>query len=357
MAAGALLLAGAGAAGADDAPDGPVRGVPQTVALGSEPASVAVGPDGRTAYVSVKDGMNGVKLKAVDTRSGAVTATVTLTTGYGADAGPVAVSPDGSRVYVLFGAMSLLPLSTLGAVDTATGTVVSTTLAPDQPRPDGTSPGGLSALTVSPDGSRVYVTQDGPSPWHQPVQPGARVLEFSPQQQAFTAAVTVPGRSLWSVVTRPDGADTYVSTDEGLDHLDTGAEPPAVAGTVAAPGTRTALALAPDGTRVYGVSSTGTGYTVDPAADTVTATTDLGITPAQTLHDPSVSPDGTRLYIACLDSSSSTGKARILSLDTSTNTPVPAEAVTGLNWVTALAVGPDAHTLYIADGDLRIVGI
>ncbi|MEV7027959.1 YncE family protein [Kitasatospora sp. NPDC093558] len=361
VAAAALLLAGAGSAGADDAPDGPVRGLPGTVVLDSppfsEPASVAVSPDGRKAYVSVKDGVSGVKLKVVDTQSGTIAATVTLTTEYGANAGPVAVSPDGSRVYVLFGAMRLLPLSTLSAVDTATNTVVSTTLAPNQPRPDGTGDGGLSALTVSPDGSRVYVTQDGPSLWHQPTQPGARVLEFSPQQQAFTAAVTVPGRSLGSVVTRPDGAGTYVSTDEGLVHLDTSVEPPAVTGTVATPSTKAALALTPDGTRVYGVSSTGTGYTLDPATDTVTATMNLGITRAQALTSPSMSPDGTRLYIACLDYASSTGRVRILSLDTSTNTLVPAEAVTGLNFVTGLAAGPDGHTLYIVDGALKIVGI
>ncbi|MFJ2582916.1 hypothetical protein [Kitasatospora aureofaciens] len=357
-AAGALLLAGAGAAVADvpDGSDGPVRGVPRTVALDASPASVAVSPDGRKAYVAVKDSTHGAKLKVVDTQNGAITAVVTLTTGFGADAGPVAVSPDGSRVYMLFGTSRKVPLSMLGTIDTATNTLVSSTAAPDQPRPAETNPGGLGALTVSPDGARVYVAQDGPAAWHRPAQPGARVLTFSPQQQTYTSTVTVPGRYLGSIVARPGGADAYVGTDEGLVHLDTTAEPPAVADTVATTaGTVAGLALSPDDTRLYGVGDSGTGYTVDLATDTVTATMD--ITPGQRLQNPSVSADGTRLYMVQQDYTSTDSKASVLSLDTSTNTLVPTEGVTGLNYVTSLAVGPDAHTFYLtANGGLRIIG-
>ncbi|MFF3115720.1 hypothetical protein ACFVSN_41870 [Kitasatospora sp. NPDC057904] len=351
-AAGALVVAGAGSAGAvgtDDDSGGPVRGVPRTVELGTSPVSVAVTPDGRKAYVSVKDGTHGARLKVVDTLSGAVTATVTLTTGFGADAGPVTLSPDGSRAYVLFGTSRKVPLSVLGTVDTATDTLVSSTDAPDQPRPDGTNPGGLGSLAVSPDGSRVYVTQDGPAAFHRPPQEGARVLEFSPQQQAYTAAVPVPGHYLGSVVARACGDDAYVGTDEGLVHLDTGAEPPAVAGTVAATaGTVVALALSPDGTRLYGVGDTGTGYTVDTATDTVTAATNIA--PGQRLENPSVSADGTRLYAIAQQSA-------VLSVDTATGAPVPGEGVGGLAYVTGLAVGPDARTFYVAgNGSLRIIG-
>ncbi|MFH8385063.1 YncE family protein [Kitasatospora sp. NPDC018058] len=178
----------------------------------------------------------------------------------------------------------------------------------------------------------------------------ARVLQFSPEQQAFTATVAVPGREPGSIVARPDGDDAYVSTGNGLVHLDTSDETPVVANTIAVPGAF--LALSPDDTRLYGVGGSK-DYVVDLANDTVTATMDIA--PGQQLRDPSVSADGTRLYMVQLSSDS--GKTSVLSLDTSTNTLVPAEGVTGLDRVTSLAVGPDAHTFYVTVGaGLRITG-
>ncbi|MGW7585190.1 hypothetical protein ACWGKU_28930 [Kitasatospora sp. NPDC054768] len=357
LAAGAaLLLAGPGSAGAvTGTSGGPVTGVPRTVELDSSPASVAVGPDGRKAYVAVKDSINGAKVKVVDTQSGAITAVVTLSTGFGAGPGPLAVSPDGSRVYVLFSTARKAPLSSLGAIDTATDTVVSSTEAPDQPRPDGTLPGALTSLAVSADGARVYVGQDGPARYHRPAEPSARVLSFSPQQQGFTAAVPVPGRYLGSIVTPPTGDAAYAATDENLVRLDTGTGTPTVAGAIAAPiGSVPSLALSPDGTRLYGVGNDGTGYAVDLATDALST---LDISPGQWLQNPSVGADGTRLYMVQQDLTSTDGKASVLALDTATDTLVPAEGITGLNWVTGLALGPDAHTFYLTvDSGLQIVG-
>ncbi|MFD0407916.1 hypothetical protein [Kitasatospora sp. NPDC127116] len=357
LAAGAaLLLAGSGSAGAVTGTSGePVPGVPRTVELDSSPASVAVGPDGRKAYVAVKDSINGAKVKVVDTQSGAITAVITLSTGLGAGPGPLAVSPDGSRVYVLFSTARKAPLSSLGAIDTATDTVASSTEAPDQPRPDGTLPGALTSLAVSADGARVYVGQDGPARYHRPAEPSARVLSFSPQQQGFTAAVPVPGRYLGSIVTPPAGDAAYAATDENLVRLDTGTGTPTVAGAIAAPiGSVPSLALSPDGTRLYGVGNDGTGYAVDLATDALST---LDISPGQWLQNPSVGADGTRLYMVQQDLTSSDGKASVLALDTATNTLVPTEGITGLNWVTGLALGPDAHTFYLTvNSGLQIVG-
>ncbi|MER7850430.1 YncE family protein [Kitasatospora sp. NPDC096077] len=356
LTAGALLLGAAGPAAAGGHHGGPVRGVPRTVALDASPAAVAVSPDGRRAYVAVKDSIHGLKLKTVDTRTGAITAVVTLTTGFGGDAGPMAVSPDGSRVYVLLGPNRHFPASVLGVVDTATDTLVSSTEVPDQPRPSGTYPGGLSALAVSPDGSQVYVTQDGPASWHRPPRPGARVLSFSAKRQAFTDALSIPGRYPASIVVRPDGDDAYVATETGLVHLALDDEPPAVVGTVAATaGTIVNLALDPDDTHVHGVGDDGKGYTVDLDTDTVDATFDIA--PGQRLQNPAVSRDGSRLYAVGQDTTSPDGKASVLSLDLATHHLVPTEGVPGLQYVTGLAVGPDGHTFYVTVNDtLRIIG-
>ncbi|MEE1821553.1 YncE family protein [Streptomyces sp. BE20] len=356
-AVGALLLTGSGSAGADTGPsDGPVPGVPRTVELDSSPASVAVGPDGHKAYVAVKDSIDGAKVKVVDTQSGAITAVVTLSTGLGAGPGPVAVSPDGSRVYVLFSTARRAPLSTLAAIDTATDAVVSSTAVPDQPRPEGTLPGALTSLAVSPDGARVYVGQNGPARFHRPAEPSARILSFSPQQQDFTTAVPVPGRYLGSIVTLPGGAAAYAATDENLVHLDTSTATPAVAGAVAAPiGAVPSLALSPDGTRLHGVGSSGTGYAVDLATGTLTT---LDIAPGQWLQNPSVGAGGIRLYLVQQDLTGTDGAASVLALDTATNTLVPGEGITGLTWVTGLALGPDGHTFYLTAGSgLQIISL
>ncbi|MER7848574.1 YncE family protein [Kitasatospora sp. NPDC096077] len=348
--AGALLIAGAGTAAARtaDGDDGPVAGVPQTVALHSTPVSVAVSPDGRKAYVSVKDKQvdGGAKLRVVDTRSGAVTADLTLSSRFDASGGPVAISPDGTRVYVLYASVQKSPPNMLGVIDTATDTVIATVPTPVQPGSAGSYQGALGSLAVTGDGSRVYVSQGGPEPPNRPVLEGARVLRFDTGQLAYTATVPVPGRYTGSVVVRSDGEDAYVSTDAGVVHLDTSAATPAVVATVAVGGSFNHLALSADESRLYGVTATGKGYAVDLAGDTVSATMDIA--PGQLLRGPSVSADGTRLYVAGTDS--------IFSIDTSTNTVAPGEGVKGLNALSDLAIGPDGHTFYAtADGGLRII--
>ncbi|MFJ9692330.1 hypothetical protein [Kitasatospora sp. NPDC101183] len=352
VAAGVLLAAGAGTAGARTAggEDGPARGVPQAVDLHAGARSVAVARDGRTAYVSVKEGgRHGAGVKVVDTRSGAVTADVTLTTGFDASAGPVALSPDGSRAYVLYSLGHGLRLSLLGVIDTATNTLVATAAAPDQPRPAGAQPGSLGALSVSADGSRVLVTQYGPAGDNGPTLEGTRVLQFSPAQLAYTAAVTVPGHFTGAVVSRPGGGDAYVATDEGLVHLNTSGAAPVAADTVAfADGAFAGLAISPDGSRLYGVNGSGRGLAVDLATETTVAVFD--VTPGTWVRDLSVSADGTRLYLLAQDSS-------VLSIDTATDAVLPGEGVKGLTGTGGLAVGPDGHTFYVTSGtSLLIIG-
>ncbi|MFI6154392.1 YncE family protein [Kitasatospora sp. NPDC051170] len=348
-----LLLTGAGTAGArtTDGDEGPVRGVPQTVQLKLGARSVAVGPDGRKAYVSVGSQTGGARLDVVDTQSGAVTAEVVLNSGFEVQVGQVAVSPDGSRVYVLYGLGRHLQLSMLAVVDTATDTVIAKVEAPDQPRPnpERTTTGRLSALAVSDDGSRVFVAQAGPKPPNRPILEGARILQFSADDLAYTAAVTVPGKYAGGVAVRPGGRDAYIATDEGLSLLDTSTDTPLLEKTLAgAGGWQAALAASPDGSRLYQVDSAGAGAVVDLATSTVDST--FTVEPGRSLWSLLPSDDGSRLYTVAQGS-------KVLSIDADTNTAVPGEGVAGLSGASELAVGPDGRTFYVTAGaTLRIIG-
>ncbi|MFJ4183851.1 hypothetical protein [Kitasatospora sp. NPDC089509] len=353
--AGLLLVAGAGTAGArtTDARTadggGPARGVPQTAPLKLPAQGVAVSPDGRTAYVSVGNTSSGARLDVVDTQSGAVTAELLLNAGHEVAVGQVAVSPDGSRVYVLYGLGRHLQLSMLAVVDTATNTVIARVAAPDQPRPERTATGRLSGLAVSDDGTRVFVAQEGPKPGNRPILEGARILQFSPQQLAYTAAVTVPGKYSWSVAVRPGSGDAYLATDEGLTHLDTSGDVPVLEKTIAGAGGQFAgLAASPDGSRLYRVDGSGAGAVVDLATDTVAST--FTVDKGQSMRALPLNADGSRLYTLV-------GGSTVLSIDTSTTAAVPGENVTGIEGGRDLALGPDGHTFYVAAGyNLRIIG-
>ncbi|MFF2144871.1 hypothetical protein [Kitasatospora sp. NPDC058190] len=332
----ATLLALTGTAAAADAP---LSGTEATITVGARNAAPVVSPDGGTAYVAVTEADNTSTVKAVDTQSGAVTGRLVLGTLQWS-AHP-ALSADGSRLYVLDG-------QRLSVVDTATLTLRATLALPDQPRPAGWTPGSTSGLAFSPDGSTLYVSQNGATAYRQNGQ--SRVLAFATAQQAFTTWVQVPAPFVGAPAARPGTGDVYVGTSQGVVHVTTAGATPAVADTVQ--GTAANLdynvAFTPDGKRLFALAELGTGAStlIDPATDTVTTT----FQPAgsgDALEHPQVSADGSRLYLT--DSNYGAGTASVLALDTATGAPVPAETAGDLDEtdLTGLALGPDGHTFYV----------
>ncbi|MEV7022326.1 hypothetical protein [Kitasatospora sp. NPDC093558] len=348
-AAAVLALTGTAAHAAGTA--APVSGTEGTVTVGRSQAQPLVSPDGTTAYVVVTGAGNAVQVKAVDTRSDAVTRQVTLgTTQLGLVAG---LAPDGTRLYVANGQQ-------LTVLDTATLAVLTTTALPDQPRPAGWTPGTLTGLTVSPDGATAYVVQNGPTTYRQYGQ--GRVVAFATAQQAFTGSVQVPGSFTGTAAFRPGGHDLYVGGDAGVFHVGTAGATPTLVGTVA--GTAGALdyypVFTPDGTRLFAVaagSKGGQADVIDPAGDTVTRHLAL-VSGFADLRAPQVSPDGTRLYLAKNDF---TAGPSVLSVDTASGSAVAAETVSpDEDQLDGLAVGPDGHTLYVTgtigtNGTLQII--
>ncbi|MGW2254112.1 hypothetical protein ACWCXH_28550 [Kitasatospora sp. NPDC001660] len=348
-AAAVLALTGTAARAAGTA--APVSGTEAVITVGHNQAQPLVSPDGTTAYVVVTGTGNAVQVKAVDTRSDAVTRQVTLNTSQlGLVAG---LAPDGTRLYVANGQQLMV-------LDTATLAVLGTTALPDQPRQAGWNPGTLTGLTVSPDGATAYVVQNGPTTYRQYGQ--GRVVAFSTAQQAFTGSVQVPGSFTGTAAFRPGGHDLYVGSDGGVFHLGTAGATPTLVGTVS--GTAGALdyypVFTPDGTRLFAVASGSKGGqadVIDPAGDTVTRHLAL-VSGFADLRAPQVSPDGTRLYVAKNDY---TAGPSVLSVDTASGSAVAAETVSpDEDQLDGLAVGPDGHTLYVtgtigSNGTLQII--
>jgi YVTN family beta-propeller protein len=122
--------------------------VTATIGVGSGPFGVAVSADGSTVYV-VNAFSNNVSV--ISTASNTVTATISV----GNDPRGVVVTPDGSKVYVTnFFGNTVSVITT--ANDTVTAVVNGSICA--AAIPVGSFPDGL---TVSPDGSAVYVANEG----------------------------------------------------------------------------------------------------------------------------------------------------------------------------------------------------
>jgi YVTN family beta-propeller protein len=142
------------------------------------------------------------------------------------------------------------PDHTVSVIDTETNTVIATI-------PVGDSPFGVA---VSPDGSKVYVTNLG----------SASVSVIATATDTVTATIPVAGH-----------------TDE--------------------------VAVSSDGSKVYVTNvSSGNVSVIDPATNTVTATIPVGLAPLGV----AVTPDGSKVYVANVDSHN------VSVIETATNTVI-----------------------------------
>jgi serine/threonine-protein kinase len=200
-------------------------------------------------------------------------ATVTV----GLEPTAVALSPDGSRAYVTNNSDG-----TVSVIDTATATPIG------QPIPVGEQP---QDVVTSPDGKRVYVTNTR----------SAAVSVIDAGTDAVVSTVKV-GRFPGSVAIAPDGSRLYVANmaDGTISVLDT-----ALLAVVGPP---------------------------IPLDKNPAATTPAGLT---------LSPDGGTLYVA------DNGTDEVTVIDTKTGVPRPPIPVG--DGPVAIAVSADGHTVYVAN--------
>jgi gliding motility-associated-like protein len=226
----------------------------------------------------------------------------------------VAVSPDGSRVFV-----TNRNDNNITVIDTRSNTVIATIPANFYPL----------GITVSPDGSRLYVVNHN--------QGNITVIN--------TASNTIVGNiaetsDVWDVRVTPDGSKLYATdyssntvtaidlrTSATITKIYTGAFP-------------LELAFTPDGSRLYVTNSqSNTVSVINPSTNSVIATVIVGLNP----KGIAVTPDGKSVYV------SNYADNTVSVINTATNTVRATFAVGSAPY--GVSVSPDgARVLVVNSG-------
>jgi YVTN family beta-propeller protein len=192
------------------------------------PQGLAISPDGTWLLVSEGSGGGSVKLLRIADKA------ELRSFGFAPDTAPlgVAFSPDGARIYTAAANLNAASAGSLLVFDTATGASIDSETVGVLP----------TALTVSPDGNLVFVTN----------KDSGTVSVYD--TIAGNIAMTVPvGNAPTGVAISPDGARVYVANQNNnsvsIFEVFTGA---AVAGSPIAVGSApVAVAINPMGTSAY----------------------------------------------------------------------------------------------------------
>jgi YVTN family beta-propeller protein len=272
-------------------------------------------------------------VSVIDTTTNAVIATISV----GGDPEGVAVTPngpcrprywrsrrcrkgDGRKVYV-----ANTISNTVSVIDTTTNAVIATI-------PVGISPQGV---TVTPDGSKVYVTNST-----------GTVSVINTTTNAVVSAIPV-GSFPFGVAVTPDGRKVYVANDfdNTVSVIDT-ATNTVIGGPITVGSNPIGVAVTPDGRKVYvansdtrstSVSATNTVSVIDTTTNTVIATVNVGSRP----FGVAVTPDGSKVYVA------NTVSSTVSVIDTTTNTVIATISV-GFTPV-GVSVTPDGSKVYVAN--------
>lgn len=288
------------------------------IPVGQNPEGVTVSPNGSRVYVvnwctgTPSNCTGNGTVSVINTATNAVFATVPV----GHNATGAAVSPDGSRVYV-----TNYSDNTVSVIDTATNSVVATI-------PVGSLPFGIA---VSPDGRRIYIANH--------VSNGTiSVIDTATDDVVATVPV---GSQPDDVVVSPDGSRVYVSNycettscnNGSVSVIDTATNN--VVATIPVGLYPYSLAVTPDGSRIYVAINQNNGIVpvIDASTNTVVATVSVGSYPSGV----AMSPDGSQIYVTNMSDNT------VSVLDASTNTVVA-----------TIPVGANPNTIgaFVGPGDL-----
>jgi YVTN family beta-propeller protein len=246
-----------------------------TIPVGYTPTSLAVSPDGTRAYVT---NYYDNTVSVIDTTGNSVITTIAVPYRDTCCVTNAAVSPDSSKVYVT----NQLD-NTVSVINTATNTISGPYDAGFQP----------SIIAVSPDGRRLYLADyfyiaqldtATMTPIGQPIYLGSGVSPID---------VAVNGNRLYTVnwVIQSGTLHSSVSViDVGSSGNYT------VVDIIAVPDFATAVALSPDGSRLYvSYQVPGTIMVIDTSTNDVIGTITVDTDEVASGGDIAVGPDG-RIY-------------------------------------------------------------
>ena len=281
------------------------------IEVNDRPLGIAVSPDGTQAAVTTASNFAPRALHIIDLASQVVTQTISIGNSFVG----LAYSPDGNTLYVGGGADQNIKIFARGAHGTWTQ---STPLAIASSEPSG--------LSLSPTGDKLYVALN-------------RAHALGVVDLATRTVAQVPtGAFPYTTVTGKDGLKVYVSnwggrTPQPGDATD-GSNPVVVDAAT-------------------GIANNGTVSVYDTTAQRVVKTIELGLHPSAM----ALSPDGTRLYVANANSDS------ISVIDTAADTVVkiidvrPDSSAPLGSAPNAIAISEDGQTLYVANGGNNAVAV
>ncbi len=238
-----------------------------------------------------------------------------------ADGGAISVSPDGTRSYVsgIFG---------LNVVDNSTNQVIATV-------PVGIRP---TWNAISPDGSRVYVTQANSS----------EVFVVDTATNSILTSILLPGPQ--RVAVAPDNSRVYVgSNGRGIAVIDPATNTITDFINILGANT-TGIAFTPDSTHAYVGEINGPGlYLIDARTDTF----------LQSISVPALgggigavvaSPDGKKIYAANVRTSPLDPAHNVFVLDAGTNSAIGQIPVSFP--APQMAITSDGDNLLVGDSDI-----
>jgi gliding motility-associated-like protein len=240
----------------------------------------------------------------------ATTNTVVNTIQVGGGPSALSVSPDGSRLYVVN-----TESASVSVINTATDQVITTI-------PVGSYPYGI---VVSPDGKTVYVTD----------QASNAISVIDAATNTVNSTITLSEYAPWGISISPDGAELfvadYLSNSLSIIKTSSGAVKTVEVGT-----TPIGVSMSSKANLVYVANfGAGTVSVVNVQTATAVATIPVGASPT----GATISPDGTRVYIT------NTGSNTVSVINTATNQviatiPVGAEPE-------GISVSPDGSLVYV----------
>ncbi|MBX7448739.1 tandem-95 repeat protein [Mycolicibacterium sp. 3033] len=276
-------------------------------------ARTTAGEDIDTFTVSVTDGIANTSTTVTATISPAKpTVGTPITVGYGPRG--VTVSPDGTRVYVANSADDIVSI-----VDTASNTVVGTINVGRNTNP--------ADVTVAPDGKRLYVALTGDVDG---------IAVFDTATNTLLTTIVNDGAIPIAIAITPDGSRAYVANqgNHSVSVIDTATN--TITSTVQVGEVPFDIVLSKDGSRAYVASIDYDTYVIDTSTNTVTKK----IPQSSAVIGLAISPDGSMLYASTSN--------QITVINPATNTIVGSiYGIAGRPF--DIAFSPDGSLAYVTD--------
>ncbi len=284
---------------------------------GSSPvvATIAATPVS-VGYAYIANSISNNDVTVINTTTNAVIATIPV----GQTPTSVSVSPDGTRVYV-----TNQRANSISVINTGTNSVISTIpVAAFSP----------TSVTVSPDGKLLYVVNLNSN----------NVLVFSIATNTVLATIGVGGYPV-GIAVSPNGSMVYVANSSNtISVIDVATNQ--VKTSIPVGNSPYGIAISPDGNTVYVAMSGANDVTlINTTTNMVTGTIPVGSNPAGV----AVSPNGSYVYVSNQTSNT------VSVINTSANNVVFTIPV-GSNPL-GLSFSPDGSIVYVANEDANTVSI